>query len=211
MMMTANHLSIEWLQAGVHHVRLFIPIGLLLITTACGGNKLTNQDLHLAYQEALASTEKIARADWSAHPDALDAAVDRLENYFSTLTRTNVTELTRTIYAEDAFLCDTLHVARGADEIEAYFLKTADRIKAMRVTFIDYSAAGREVYTRWTMTTEIPNLAGGRPVTTSGISHFRFDEQGKVILQQDFWDAAAGLFEHLPVLRWLIPRIRGRL
>ncbi len=64
---------------------------------------------------------------------------------------------------------------------------------------------------QWTMTTVIPNLAGGRPVTTSRISHFRFDERGKVIVQQDFRDAAAGLFEHLPVLRWLIPRIRGRL
>jgi hypothetical protein len=192
-------------------IRRLIPIGLLLVTTACGGNRLTRQDLHQAYQQALASTETRARADWKANPDALDAAVGRLRHYFEEVTRASVEGMTRQVYAEDAYMCDTLHIAQGAGEIEAYFLKTADRVDSMTVTIIDYSTSGREVFTRWTMTIDAPELSGGQPVTTYGISHFRFDGDGKVILHQDFWDASAGFYEHLPVLGWIIPRIRGSL
>jgi len=59
------------------------------------------------------------------------------------------------------------------------------------------------------MTIAVQELAGGEPVTTYGMSHFRFDAEGKVILHQDFWDASAGFFEQLTGLETIIPRIRG--
>ena len=44
-----------------------------------------------------------------------------------------------------------------------------------------------------------------------GISHLRFDTEGKIILHKDFWDAAGGLYEDLPVLgggmRWIKSRL----
>jgi hypothetical protein len=81
----------------------------------------------------------------------------------------------------------------------------------MRVTILDYTTNGREVYARWSMTIAADELADGAPVTTFGISHFRFNPAGQVILHQDFWDASAGFFERLPGIGWSIPRIRGRM
>jgi hypothetical protein len=127
------------------------------------------------------------------------------------MTRANVEQTTKLLYAHDAFLCDTLHIALGADQIEAYFLKTADRVSALSVTFIDVSTAGKDVFARWTMTVQVDGVAGGRPVVSYGVSHFRFDREGKVILHQDFWDAGGAFFEQLPGLNWVIPRIRGGL
>lgn len=190
---------------------LLLLLSLLWMIVACGGNRLTRQELYQAYQQALASTDSRARSDWNSDPEALDAAIDRLQGYYREITRPNVERLTQQVYAEDAYLCDTLHIARGADQIEAYFLKTADRVNSMQVSILDYSASGREVYTRWAMTIAADDLADGQPVTSYGISHFRFDADGKVILHQDFWDASAGFFEQLPVLGWVIPRIRGGL
>lgn len=191
--------------------RAILAVSLLLTTAACGGQRLTQEDLQHAYQEALAATESNARADWQADPEGLIRAVAGLQEYFREITRPRVKRLTVEVYAADAYMCDTLHIARGVDQIEAYFLKTADRVKTMRVTILDHSAAGREVYTRWSMTIAADALAGGRPITTYGASHFRFDAEGKVILHQDFWDASAGFFEGLPLLKWIIPRIRGGL
>lgn len=62
-MVTESQLSIEWLQVGVHYIRLLIPVGLLMVTISCAGNRLTNQELHQAYQQAHASTEARACAD----------------------------------------------------------------------------------------------------------------------------------------------------
>jgi hypothetical protein len=172
---------------------------------------LTRQELHQAYSQALAATVAQARTDWRADTAALDAAVGRLKDYYKEVTQESVAELTRLVYADNAYLCDTLHIAHGADEIEAYFRKTAERVSAMRVDILDYTNAGREVYARWTMTIAAPELENGRPVTTFGLSHFRFDAEGKVILHQDFWDASAGFFEQLPVLGGILSRIRGGL
>ena len=192
-------------------LHLLLSLCLVGVTTACGGGRMTQQEMHRAYQQALASTETTARSDWQANPDALAAAVEKPKRYFREMTGTNVERLTKLTYAQDAFLCDTLHIALGADEIEAYFLKTADRANALSVTFLDFSTTGREVFARWTMTMRADGLAGDQPVTSYGISHFRFDREGKILLHQDFWDAGGAFFEQLPGLKWIIPRVRGGL
>ena len=192
------------------YVLQLIPLTAIVLAAAgCGGERLAGQDLYGAYQAALADTEASARGDWETDPEGLAAAVTRLQQYFGEVTAESVERLTREVYAAETYMCDTLHIARSASAIEAYFRKTAERVDFMRVTIFDYSAAGREVYTRWSMTIAAPELAGGEPVTTYGMSHFRFDAEGKVILHQDFWDASAGFFEHLTGLGTIIPRIRG--
>jgi hypothetical protein len=192
-------------------LRLVPLAALMLAAMGCGGERLTGRELHDAYQEALVDTEDQARADWDNDSEALAAAIGRLQTYYEEVTVERVASLTRQVYAEQAYLCDTLHVARGAAAIEAYFRQTAERVTRMGVTILDYSTTGREVYTRWSMTIAAEELADGEPMTTYGMSHFRFDRDGKVILHQDFWDASAGFFEHLPGLATVIPRIRGSL
>ena len=43
-------------------------------------------------------------------------------------------------------------------------------------------------------------LAGGQPVITEGLSQLRFDDQGRIVLHQDFWNPSAGIYQHLPLL-----------
>ena len=38
----------------------------------------------------------------------------------------------------------------------------------------------------------------------------RFDAQGRVVLHQDFWDATAGVFEHVPVVGTAIRGIKAK-
>lgn len=184
---------------------------LMLFATGCSMDKLTHQQKRDAYRQALETTEETAYDGWDRETERLSAAIDRLQQYYSDVTIENVQSMTAEVYSENAFLCDTLHVANGADEIEKYFITTAQRVKKMEVDIFDYSSTGKEVYARWSMTIQSDELAGGQPVTSYGISHFRFNRQGKVVLHQDFWDASAGFFEHLPGLGGAIQRIRGSL
>jgi hypothetical protein len=40
------------------------------------------------------------------------------------------------------------------------------------------------------------------------MSRVRFDAGGRVVLHQDYWDSASGLFEHVPVLGGLIRAVK---
>ena len=63
------------------------------MTTACG-QRLTQQELHRAYQQALASTESRARSDWSSNPTALVAAIGRLQDAAAILAGERGTQIT---------------------------------------------------------------------------------------------------------------------
>ena len=66
---------------------------------------------------------------------------------------------------------------------------------------------GEDFFLLWFMETRFSILGSERDVRTIGVSHLRFDDQGKVIFHQDFWDSSQGLDQQLPILggfsRWL--------
>jgi hypothetical protein len=61
------------------------------------------------------------------------------------------------------------------------------------------------------MMIRIKRLRGGRATHSIGISHIVFDRDGRIALHQDFWEAASGLFEHIPLVGGLIRAIRQRM
>ena len=81
----------------------------------------------------------------------------------------------------------------------------------MTVIFDDVAVSGRNYYFRWTMDTRMKNLAHGKTVRTIGITMVRFDSEGRVILHQDFWDSAQGVWEHVPVMGGVIRWIRTKI
>ena len=163
------------------------------------------------YQEVMTSTDP-ARAGRLAPGSAEEkAAITRFSDFLCSLTPEGVKDKTRQVYAEDAYLNDTLKEVRGVANIEAYFLKTAQAATRITVQVHDVAASGGNYYFRWTMEIVHPKLAAGRPTLSIGMSHVRFDPQGKVVLHQDYWDSGSGFYAHLPVLGRLINWVKGRL
>jgi hypothetical protein len=60
------------------------------------------------------------------------------------------------------------------------------------------------------MSLRFKRLRRGVLTRSFGMSHIRFDAEDRVALYQDFWDSAAGLFEHVPVVGGLIRTIKRR-
>ena len=129
----------------------------------------------------------------------------------SDLSAENVAATTKNVYAQDAYFNDTLKTLHGADAIEEYFLHTAATVTSISVDFDDVARSGRDYYFRWRMDFQAPKLSRGETIRTIGISQIRFNADGKVVFHQDFWDSAAGLFEHLPVTNQMIHAVRKRL
>ncbi len=133
------------------------------------------------------------------------------ESFFGNLDEVRIREMVRDVYAEDVFFNDTLKEIRGTDALEHYLVESARETKSCRVRVDDVASHAGHYYVRWVMDIEFKKLKPDETHRSIGISHLRFDRRGKIVLHQDYWDSASGLFEHIPVLGYGIRKIRGRL
>lgn len=150
-------------------------------------------------------------ADLASNSTTEKAAIEAVKAYLSNLSPENVTANTKNVYAEDAYFNDTLKTLRGVTAIEEYLLHTAKTVTSISVEFDDVAKSGSDYYFRWRMDFQAPKLSKGEIIRTIGMTQIRFNEEGKVVLHQDYWDSSAGLFEHLPVSNQMINTVRKRL
>jgi hypothetical protein len=138
-----------------------------------------------------------------------EAAAARFREFFQNVTPESIREKTAKLYAEDVWFNDTLKTLRGRAAVEAYFLKTMDHVDSFQTQVDDVARSGGNFYVRWTM--DVRFKGAKEPVRTIGVTLLRFDREGRTVLHQDFWDPAAGFYEHLPVLggvmRWIKSKI----
>lgn len=157
------------------------------------------------YDAALAARPGVVLRDNAAGREAAKG----FAALFGDLSADNVKARAREVYAADAWFNDTIATKSGIDAIERYLLKTAAGSEKVRAEVKDVAVSGSDCYVRWTMEVRSKGLSGGRPITTAGMSHLRFDREGKILLHQDFWDAAAGIYQQLPVLGPAIRYVDG--
>lgn len=162
-----------------------------------------------AFDQALAQTDGIQGPARGSCTEQV--AIRRFEGFLAHLDEKTARHETEKVYAPDAFLNDTLKTIHGAPAIRDYLIKTAKGLDSMTVTFDDVAVSGRNYYFRWTMDTRMKNLARGKTVRTIGVTLVRFDGEGRVILHQDFWDSAQGVWEHVPGVGAAIRWIRAKL
>lgn len=135
----------------------------------------------------------------------------RWQSLFSDLSAENVSGKVEGVYSSDAFFNDTLKTLTGAKAIEAYMIETADVLVYGKVQFEDVATSGNDTYVRWRMSYRSKVLSKKEDIVTIGMTHLRFDESGKVVLHQDFWDSTRGVFQHVPVVGAGIRLVKKRL
>ncbi|HEX5678023.1 MAG TPA: nuclear transport factor 2 family protein [Alcanivorax sp.] len=111
------------------------------------------------------------------------------------------------VYARDLYFNDTLTTVYQRDKLKAHMLETAERLDYMSLEIQNRWQQGEDVFLQWIMETRFTILGSKRDVRTIGISQLRFNDQGKVVFHQDFWDSSQGLDQQLPIVggfsRWL--------
>lgn len=179
---------------------LLIPV--LVAMTGCAAGPT---DFVSEYQAAMKSRPGVVLENSARAQDA----VKKFAALYADLSPSNVETQVRGAYAPDAWFNDTIATKVGVQAIEAYLLRTAQDTSEVKAVIDDVAVSGADCYVRWSMTVRTPNLAGGRPVITSGMSQLRFDEEGRIVLHQDYWNPASGIYQHLPVVGPVLHYIDG--
>jgi len=115
------------------------------------------------------------------------------------------------VYAPDVWFNDTIKTITNHVDLEHYMVETASRVASCKIEFINFIHTDDGYFSRWKMSI-LPDAKNPDDEWVSyGISHLRFNEDGLVVLHQDYWDPAGGLYEHLPGIGWILRNIRARL
>lgn len=166
---------------------------------------------NIDYAGAIARTDPVAVALGEDGVPARDAVFARFGLLWSNLTAASVAEHVNDVYAEQVWFNDTLKTFEGRPAVADYLDQTARRVDACTVEIVDIAASGVDYYVRWRMTVLLPETDPADAWRSIGVTHMRFDREGRVLLHQDYWDAAGGLYEHLPGIGWILRNIRARL
>jgi limonene-1,2-epoxide hydrolase len=161
------------------------------------------------YQEALTKVEK--KPGISPGSPEEKAAIERFKNFFADLSEENIRAKIHDVYAEDVYFNDTLKEIRGIEALEPYLIESANAVESCTVDIGDVAVNEGNYYLRWTMDIRFKSIKKGQLTQSIGISHIRFNTEGKICLHQDFWDSTSGFFQHVPFLGYLIRKIKARL
>lgn len=116
------------------------------------------------------------------------------------------------LYADDIHFSDPLHEVHGLVELSRYFEQLYANVSELNFDFSGFDQVSEgQGYLRWTMRYCHPRLNGGERITLEGCSLLVWNAEGKVVRHQDFFDAGALLYEHIPLLGVAIRWLRRRL
>jgi len=190
--------------------RLTPAAAALLLTGCSAAPRSATQESWLDYLETERRLEALGTT-LEPNGEKEQRAIDRFQSLLSDFKADDFQSQIRAVYADDAFFNDTIKTLHSVDEIERHLVATADALESGTVEFVDVVSANGDYYFRWVTTVRFKRLAGGEEKRSVGMTHVRFDSDGKVLLHQDFWDSAGGLFEHTPGLGWMLRRVKTRL
>ena len=197
-------------------VRGTLPVKETLTLMACLGTALTagcrSTSERMApsigeYRQALESVADVtAMAPGS---EVEQQALKEFNDFYAVYSTEAIKAGVRKLYAEDAWFGDPFHSVQGIDAIEHYFLAMAEPVETCTFSVEAVQRSGDDYYARWTMHLE-SKAAKGKPIDAIGLSHVRFNEQGLIVFQQDYWDTSV-MFDRLPVVGYWTRLVKRRL
>lgn len=117
--------------------------------------------------------------------------------------------LLESIYSEQIQFSDCFHSIDGISQLKQYFESLYENLIRCEFVFHDVFLTDKNAMLTWTMCYAHPKLNGGKSIYVDGASKLVFGE--KIEAHQDYFDAGAMLYEHVPLLKQCIAYLKKRM
>ncbi|ALT78711.1 nuclear transport factor 2 family protein [Paucibacter sp. KCTC 42545] len=148
----------------------------------------------------------------TSNATANTAAIDAIVQFFETLSPAQVEQL-GTIYAPNAEFKDPFNSVRGVPAIQAIFRHMFVNLESPRFVITERIVDGAQCFLAWEFRFRFKSFRRDQEQCIIGGSQLRLDEQGRITMHRDYWDAAEELYEKIPLLgglmRWLRQRVNS--
>jgi hypothetical protein len=177
---------------------LFVSI----IAAGCASSPANLQPYPAAYRVAL--------NDFPGSADVSTETISTFTEFLSELGSTKTGVRAGQLYASELHFSDALMMTRNRDRVVEHFQGLVDAGTAVQVEILQTLVSEADVYLIWSMQAEFTPVRQSVVSDTIGITHLRFNEAGRVVLHQDFWDTGLGFYQHIPVLGRVVKSINRR-
>ena len=114
-----------------------------------------------------------------------------------------------TIYSKDIVFKDPLHKMQGLHNITIYFEQMITNVRHCRFPIDKIVTVDDQAFVTWIMNFAHPKLNHGNTIELPGTSHLQFNET--IFYQQDYYDLGHMIYEQVPVLSYVIHKIKNRM
>lgn len=133
---------------------------------------------------------------------------EKVEFTFKNLSKDSMTLIDH-FYHQDIEFHDPVGSIKGSQKIKAYYENMYQNVKSVSFDFSNFIESGNTVIGIWKMTLVTDKLNGGEPITVDGNSVIKFKD-GKAIYHRDYFDMGAFVYENIPVIGFIVKKIKER-
>lgn len=136
--------------------------------------------------------------------------LDRLVDFYHGLTPETVARFSE-FYSADAYFKDPFNEVYGVQAIARIFMHMFRQVESPRFIVKERIADAGGAMLVWEFRFRVRRWGRDETQVMRGVSHLRFDADGRVNYHRDYWDAAEELYMKLPVIGSLMRGLRHLL
>ena len=132
-----------------------------------------------------------------------------IAHYFETLQPQSLAQL-KHWYSPQARFKDPFNDVQGLDAIQGVFLHMYASLEKPHFVITEQVVDGHQAFLTWQFKFKFKRFDTSTEQVVLGTTHLVLDDQMRITLHRDYWDAAEELYEKLPwvggLMRWLKKR-----
>lgn len=126
--------------------------------------------------------------------------------FFETVTPDSLDRLDL-LTSSDVIFRDPFNEVRGQAAMRRVFVKMFAEVTEPRFRVLSVARQHEVAFIKWRFSGSVRDHA----LAFEGVSELHVDADGRVCKHLDYWDAAREVYERLPLLGWMLRRLRRRL
>lgn len=111
-------------------------------------------------------------------------------------------------YSENAYFKDPFNEVRGIEAITRIFSHMFKQVDEPRFMVIEQVVDAKGAMLIWEFSFRVRLWGKGQTQIMRGVSHLRFDPEGRVNYHRDYWDTGEELYMKLPAIGTLMRGLR---
>lgn len=135
--------------------------------------------------------------------------INKLQQCYLQLNKNNIDTI-REVYSENIFFEDPFKKINGIDSLQEYMQSMYDNLIQCEFDYGKILSDDHDATILWVMKMRHKSFNGSKEISLNGCTHLVVHNE-KVIYHKDYFDSNALIFEHIPVLSWIIKTIKKQL